>query len=479
MYCSLKNNSKIVNGIKWSVIDRFSIRIINFIVGIILARMLLPSDYGLIAMLAICISISQAVVDGGFLQALIQKDKIDEKDMSSVFYFTLFISIIIYFLLSYISENIAQYYDEIILIDLLNIIGINFILISLVIVPTAKLHRELNFTLLAKVSVLSSIISGITAIYYAYNEYGVWSLVIQMLLKSGISLVLIYIFIDWKPKLQFSIKHIYRLFSYGSKLMAAGLLNAVYDNIYLFIIGKFYGSEQLGLYARANQFQQLPSESFTVMVQRVSFPVMCKVQNSKLALKRNFRNTIRLMSFIIFPSLIALIVIAKPLVLVLLTEKWAGAIIYIQLLSISGLLYPIFSVNLNILKAKGFSGLFLKLEIFKKLLITVVLVLTYSYGIEVIIMGQIIVSIISFFINAKYTYRFIGYSIFSQIKDIFHNLTLSIIVGIIVYSLSYIINNQLLLLLLSIIFYPIIYYIFALVFKYKELKYLKYLLKIF
>ncbi len=178
VYCSLKNNSKIVNGIKWSVIDRFSIRIINFIVGIILARMLLPSDYGLIAMLAICISISQAVVDGGFLQALIQKDKIDEKDMSSVFYFTLLISIIIYFLLSYISENIAQYYDEIILIDLLNIIGINFILISLVIVPTAKLHRELNFTLLAKVSVLSSIISGITAIYYAYNEYGVWSLVI-------------------------------------------------------------------------------------------------------------------------------------------------------------------------------------------------------------------------------------------------------------------------------------------------------------
>jgi teichuronic acid exporter len=460
---------KTLNGFLWSMIERFSIQIVQFMLGVFLARLLLPSDYGLIGMLAIFISISNALIDSGFSQALIQKKNTDDKDYNTVFYFNIAASLCVYFVLFLISGPIGVFYEEPLLEKLIKILGLNIIFSSFSIVQLAILTKELNFKTQSKASLLSSIVSGLIAIYFAYSGWGVWALVIQVLLKSSIYTFLLFVFTKWKPVLLFSKKSFLSLFSFGSKLLFSGLLNAVFNNIYLLIIGKIYSIKDLGYYTRANQFQQLPSETLTVILQRVTFPVLSKIQDEDEKLASYCRRFIKLAAFINFPVMFGLIVIAEPLIIFLLSEKWVEAAPFLQLLCFVGVLYPIHAINLNLLKVKGRSDLFLKLEIYKKILIIFSIVLTIPFGIKALIIGQIITSVLSLYLNTYYTKRIINYGFFSQSRDLLLYLTTSAVTAIIIYFSIIYINGIGMKLITAFFVGMAAYFLISLLFKVNEL----------
>ena len=465
---TLKN--KTLNGLLWSTIERFSVQGVQFLLGIILARILFPSDYGLIGMIAIFMSISQSLIDSGFSQALIQKKNTTEKDYNTVFYFNILTAILIYGILFFLAKPIAVFYAEPILENLTKVIGLNIIFSSFSIVQIAKLSKSLNFKLQTKATLTSVIISGSIGIYLAYMDWGVWALVTQGILKSSINTLLLFILTRWRPKLIFSKKSFNSLFSFGSKLLFSGLLNAVFNNIYLIVIGKFYNVKELGYYTRANQFQQLPSETITVILQRVTFPVLSSIQDQKKKLEHYYKKFIRFSAFIIFPLMIGLAVTASPLIIVVLTDKWINAAPFLQLLCFVGVLYPIHAINLNVLKVKGRSDLFLKLEIYKKLLIAITVLITFSFGVKALIIGQIVCSIISLYLNTYYSKKLIDYSFFNQIKDLIPVLLVSLLMGFTVFASIYFITSNMLKLLTALFVGPLSYYILTFVFKFEEVK---------
>jgi O-antigen/teichoic acid export membrane protein len=468
---SLKKHT--INGLLWSIIERFSIQVVQFVLGIILARLLLPSDYGLIGMLAVFMSISQALIDSGFSQALIQKKNADEKDYNTVFYFNIASSVCVYLILFLLSEPIALFYEEPLLENLIKILGLNIIFSSFSIVQLAILTKELNFKTQSKASLTSVIISGVIAVYFAYTGWGVWALVIQVLLKSSVNTLLLFVFTKWKPILLFSKKSFHSLFSFGSKLLFSGLLNAVFNNIYLIIIGKYYTIKELGYYTRANQFQQLPSETLTVILQRVTFPVLSSIQDENEKLSSYYKKFIKLAAFINFPLMTILIVVAEPLIELLLTDKWIEAAPLLQMLCFVGVLYPIHAINLNLLKVKGRSDLFLKLEIYKKILIIISIILTIPFGIKFLIIGQIVCSFISLYLNTYYTKKLIDYGFFTQLKDLFIYFIISIIMGVVMYaSMIYIPSNGLKLMVASIVG-VLLYFLLGFLLKLNEIEEIK------
>lgn len=465
-----KLRSKTIQALFWSSIERFSVQGVQFIIGIVLARILMPSDYGLIGMIAIFMSISQTLIDSGFSQALIQKLDTDEKDYNTVFYFNFLMAIMVYAILFFLAEPISLFYNNPILEKITKIIGLNVIFSSLSIVQIAKLSKELKFKLQTKASLTSVIISGVVGVYLAYVGWGVWALVVQVLLKSAINTFLLFVFTRWVPQLIFSKNSFKVLFSFGSKLLFSGLLNAVFNNIYLIVIGKIYNAKELGFYTRANQFQQLPSETITVIIQRVSFPVLSSIQNQHTKLEHYYKKIIRYTAFIIFPLMIGLAVISAPLVSVVLTDKWNKAAPFLQLLCFIGMMYPIHAINLNILKVKGRSDLFLRLEIYKKILIIITIVITFSFGVKIMIIGQLVCSLVSLYLNTYYTKKLINYSFFSQLKDLFPVLLSALVMGIIVFSSIYYIQSNIIKLITALFLGPTFYYLIGLIFKFEEIQ---------
>lgn len=460
---------KTLNGLLWSSIERFSIQGIQFVLGITIARFLLPSDYGLIGMIAIFMSISQALIDSGFSQALIQKKEVTEKDYSTIFYFNIITAIGIYAILYSLAQPIAIYYNEPTLLKLIRVIGLSIIFNSFSIVQLAKLSKNIDFKTQSKASLSAVIFSGSIALYLASNGFGVWALAIQQILRSSTNTILLFIFTKWKPQLIFSKKSFNSLFPFGSKLLLSGLLNAVFNNLYLIVIGKVYNKDLLGLYTRANQFQLLPSETITIVLQRVTFPILSSIQDEQEKLTRLYKKFICFAGFIIFPIMIGIAVIAKPLIIILLKTKWIGVVEYLQLIVFVGVLYPIHAINLNILKVKGRSDLFLRLEIIKKALILLTLLITYSYGIKIMIIGQIITSIIALYINTHYSKKMIDYGFINQIKDLFPFFITAVIMGIIIhFSIKFIDYNILKLITASIIG-PISYYSLSKLLKFEEI----------
>lgn len=424
-------------------------------------------------MMSIFLSISQSLVDSGFSQALIQKKNPTEQDYSTVFYFNIIIAILVYSIIFISAKKIALFYSEPKLELIAKIIGINLIFSSFSIVQVAKLSKTLNFKLQTTVSLISVVISGAYGIYLAYKGYGVWALVAQGLVKNGLNSILLFVFSEWKPRLIFSIKSLLSLFSYGSKLLFSGLLNAIFNNIYFVIIGKFYSVRDLGYYTRANQLQLLPSETMTVVLQRVTFPVLCTVKDDKASLEILYRRFIRMSAFVIFPVMTGLAVTASPLIDVILTSKWTEAVPFLQLLCFVGGLYPIHALNLNVLKVIGRSDLFFKLEIYKKALITFALLITLPFGLKALIYGQIVCSLISLYINTIYSKRYIDYSFYSQLIDLLPALLISLIMAALLWiSLSFL-ESSVWKLTFSLIMGPLIYVSLALFFNVNDIKIIK------
>lgn len=434
-----------------------------------MARILTPEDYGLVGMLAIFIAVSQSLIDSGFSQALIRKQDRSEIDNSTVFYFNVAVGIILYAILFLSAPLIASFYNEPLLTPITRAIGLSLVFNSLTVVQRALLTVKLDFKTQAQASLSGAIVSGIIGIYMAYAGYGVWSIVWQQLSNLAIITLLLWILSHWKPIWSYSWKSFKELFGFGSKLLASGLLDTIYRNMYLIVIGKVFKASELGFYTRAHQFTDFASSNITGIFQRVTYPVLCTIQNDDVRLSDVYRRLLKTSAFIIFPLMMGLAAVAKPMVISFLTEKWLFCATLIQILCLSQMWYPVHAINLNLLQVKGRSDLFLRLEIIKKILGVVILCVTLPFGLIVMCWGMLASSIISLIINTYYTGKLIHLGFFKQMKDLLPILLLSLATGSVVYlTVTFIPMNSWVALSIGMAEGILIYTIFARLFKFSE-----------
>lgn len=420
---------KTVKGVIWSAVERFSTQGVQFLFGIILARMLTPADYGTIAMLTIFLAISQTFIDSGFGNALIRKLDRTEKDKATVFFFNLFMAIACYTILFIAAPFIADFYSIPLLKDILRILGLNLIIQSCNMIQRTTLTIDIDFKKQAKVSLAAAIGAGSVGIYFAYNGWGVWSLVIQALTASTIQLILFLALVRWIPRHFFNKESFHSMFGFGSKLLISGLIDTVYKNIYSLVIGKFYSPAALGEYARANHLAEFPSSNVTGILQRVTYPVLSKLQNDPDKLRSAYLKFLNITTFLIFPLMVGLAALAKPLILQLLTAKWTGAIILLQIICFPMMWYPVHAINLNLLQVLGRSDLFLKLEIIKKTINTVILLATLPFGVEAMCWGFWISAVSSVIINTYYSGVLLDAGLSKQLKFYIPTILNSLVMG--------------------------------------------------
>lgn len=460
---------KTVNGTLWSSLERFSVQGIQFVVMIIMARILTPDDYGLVGMLTIFIAVSQSLIDSGFSQALIRKQDRTETDNSTVFYFNIAVGIVLYAILYICAPLIARFYQEPILTPLARVIGLGLVFNSLAVVQRALLTLTLDFKTQAKASLIGAIVSGLIGITMAYTGYGVWAIVTQQLVNFGIVTILLWLFSKWKPILAYSWASFRELFSFGSKLLASGLIETIYRNIYLIVIGKVFKAADLGYYTRAHQFSDFASSNITGIFQRVSYPVLCTIQNDDARLAVAYRRILCTSAFVIFPLLMGLAAVARPLIITFLTEKWLFSATLLVPLCFSAMWYPIHAINLNLLQVKGRSDLFLRLEIVKKFVGVSILCATIPMGLLAMCWGALLSSIICLVINTHFTGKLIHLGFFKQMKDLFPTLLLSIGMGMIVYlTVTYLDFEPWVLLVLGVLEGAVIYITSAKILRFKE-----------
>ncbi len=431
-----------VRGAAWGFIEAIGLRGVQFVINIILARLLAPEQFGLIGMLMIFIALSWTLMDSGFGAALIQKQSITEEDKNSIFYFNIFVGIVITVLLCLIAPWVAAFFKQPVLTSLLRVLSLVIVINSLGMVQGNLLIKEIDFKTQTKISLAASLCSGIIGVTFAYYGFGVWSLAIQQLSNAVFRVVLLWILNSWRPALIFSMSSLREMFSYGSKLLVSGLLNVVFEHIYVIIIGRIFSPLTLGLYTRAKSLKTMPSWTLCAMVGRVTFPVFSKIQDDRERVKRAMRKSLTTMVLINFPVMIGLAVVAYPFVFVVLTSKWKACVPYLEVLCLGGLMLPLIFINLNVLRALGRSDLVLKIEALSKILIIINIVLTWRWGVMAMIWGQVAVSILSYGLNVYYNKIIIGYSMKEQIKDIYPYLINALLMGLAVCGVIYLpINN--------------------------------------
>jgi len=448
----LSLKQKTISGLTWSFIDNITGQGISFIIGIILARLLNPKEFGLIGMMAIFIAVSQLLLDSGLGQSLIRKQNCTQEDYSTVFYFNFAVGCLSYILLFACADLISIFFHEPILKNLIKVFGLVIIINSFTMIQSTTLAKRLDFKLQTKISIIASLMSGLLGIYLAYTGFGVWSLVALMLLKCMINSCLLWSWNRWKPVGVFSKKSFKELFPFGSKLLLSGLIDTLYRNLYYVLIGKYFSATELGYYTRAEQFQSLPSSNLQGIIGRVSYPILSTIQDDIPRLRETYKKMIKSTMLVTFVLMMGMAAIAKSMILTLIGEKWEPCIIYLQMLCFVEMFYPLHALNLNMLQIQGRSDLFLRLEIIKKSLGFPIIFLAVIWGIKVMILCMIFLSLIAYYLNSYWSGRLIGYSSTEQIKDIFPSFLLASIMSIIVFlEGSFIHLNSLPLLIIQII----------------------------
>lgn len=440
---------KTLSGLLWTFFETFAIQGFGFIQGIVLARLLMPSDYGLIAMTGVFFAVSYALVDTGFTSALIRKKERTDIDYSTVYVTNVVLSFVLCLVLCLCAPFIAEFYNE---PQLFPIVCANAVLLfvgSFIAVQGARLSIQLDFKTKSKISVISTVSTGIISIIFALLGFGVWSLILPNFFAVLIKGILYYFYQHWFPGFRFSWQSYKEFFSYGSKLMASSLLNAVYGNVYSLVIGKFYSASSLGYYTKGHGYATLPSATLSGVLNKVTFPVLSKVQDDDARLENAYRKMIRVSAYVVFPIMILLVVLARPLVLILLTDKWENCVIYLQVLCFAMMWNPIHSLNLNLLFVKGRSELFLRLEIVKKIIGATILCVTIPFGLVAMCCGQVVSSLIFLFVNTYYTGKLIHVGFVQQMKDLLPTMMYTAIMGLFVWLLSSVVEIQLVQLLVG------------------------------
>jgi len=429
---------KAIKGVSWSFIDNIANSGITFLVGIVLARLLTPQEFGILGMIAVFIAVSNSIVDSGFSSALIRKADIKNIDYNTVFYFNMVLGIVLYILLYFAAPFISNFFNEPILVSITRVMGLILIINSFGIVQRTLLVKEVDFKTQTKISLIASITSGIVGIGMAVAGYGIWSLVAQQVVRQLLNSIFLWVFNTWRPVLEFSTQSFKELFGFGSKLLVSGLIDTLYSNIYYVVIGKFFSANELGLYTRAKQFSLFISGNLTSIVQKVSYPLLCTIQNesNNELLKETYQRIIKATMLVTFSCMLGLAAVAKPLIILLIGEKWLPSVIFLQILCFAAMLYPLHAINLNMLMVKGRSDLFLKLEIIKKIIGIVPIVIGIFYGIEIMLLGSVLISFIAYFLNSYYTAKMINYSTLTQIRDVLPAFLVALIVAFAMWSIT-------------------------------------------
>ena len=465
-------------GLLWSALERFSVQGIQFILSFVIARQLLPSDYGLIAMLAIFMALAQIFVDSGFSNALIQKQNRSQTDYSTVFYFNVGIGILMYILLLLIAPYIATFYQQPLLKAIIKWLGLNLIINSLSSVHRTILTIELDFKRQAFISLVAVLISGLTAVYMALHGYGVWTLVVQTLMMNGINTLLLWITTPWYPVRIFSRNSFKDLFSFGSKILLGGVLHTIYVNLYSLVIGKVFPVRELGLYNRASSLSQFPSTNITGILVRVSYPVLCRLQDDNNSLTEKFYQFIRLTSFFVFPLMIGLAVLSESFIRIVLTDKWIDAVPYIQILCFAYMWDPVMRMSWDLLNVKHRSDYSLKSEVVKKVTALIILALSIPFGIKVMCMGLVFYALFDLIIILQFTKKILpNVTIENHLKNLLPLFFQSTLMGIGVYLFIQIFINPWFQLFGGIVLGFILYLILSYIISREEFKYIVKLVK--
>lgn len=465
--------NKAVSGMAWTGIERLATQAIQFIIGIIIARILMPSDYGIVGMLAIFMAIAQTFLDSGFASALIQKKDRTDIDFSTVFYFNIVVSCLLYGVFYASAPWIASFYNMPILKDVTRVTTLSLIISGLTIVQQAKLTIDLRFKQLAIASIFSVLLSGSCGIFMAYNGFGVWALVFQGLISALSRTSILWVSSKWRPRLAFSTDSFKRLFSFGSKLLCSGMINTIYNNLYTLVIGKSFNAAEVGFYNRANQFATLPSTTITQMVVNVNFPILSQMQDDNERLVKTYRKLLCAPLFILTPVLIGIAAVGYPMVEVILGEKWLPCVPYLQILCVGCLFNPLTHINLNLLYVKGRSDLVLKLELIKKPIGFLILFVSIPFGIWWMCFGAALYNFIAFVFNCYYTKKILNYGFFMQMRELANIFTNGIIMGVVVTIVMIPFSDTILKLLIGIVCGIMSYTLYAIITKEQSFKDLK------
>lgn len=436
MDAELKEQAK--KGLIWSAVQRFSSQGAQFVFTIIIARQLTPEDYGVVGMLGIFLAVATVFVDGGFTNALIRKQDRTQADLSTVFYFNIVIGLLAYLVIFAIAPFVADFYDMPMLTDVLRVFGLTIIINSFCAIQMTLFNINIDFKTQTTISLISIFVSGIVALCCAFAGMTYWTLVIQALTSSIVSTSLYWVMSNWRPILVFSKQSFHEMFSFGSKLLIQGLINSIYSNIYPIIIGKLFAASTLGNYTRAQSFANFPSVAMTGIMQRVTYPVLCRMQDNEHELAYTYRKFLRLSAFVIFPMMTGLAALSTQFVILTIGEKWLFCALLLQIICFSVMWYPIHAINLNLLQVKGRSDLSLRLEIIKKIVGVAILCISAPFGIVAMCYFHILSSLFCLIINTYYTGKLINFGFIRQMRD----LSPTLIISVAMYGLILFVNQM-------------------------------------
>ena len=432
---SLKD--KTVKGVGWSAIDNLAQYAVSFVVSIVLARLLSPDDYGLLGLIAVFTAVCQALINGGFTTALIRKKDATDDDYNTVFISNLGMSLLLYAIIYLCSSAIANFFERQELVALTRVSSLGMIIGAFALVQQTRLTKRIDFKTQTKITIIASVTSGVIGIGMALLDFGVWALVAQQLSATTLRTILLWLYIKWIPQLRFSSQSFHELFGFGWKMMVSGLLDTVWKELYQVIVGKFYSPATLGQYTRAKQFSQLFSSNLTGVVQRVTFPVLSNIQDDKERMVSAYRRIIKTTMFVTAISMFFLGAISEPLLYCLIGPKWHEAATYLPLICISGSLYPLHAINLNMLQVQGRSDLFLGLEIAKKIIGLAPLAVCIFYGVMPMLYVNLVTGLICYFLNSYFPGKLLGYTSWMQLKDIAPSYGLATLIAVSVFFIKY------------------------------------------
>ncbi len=471
---NLKHKTKV--GLYWSFFNQFANNGLQFVVGIVMARLLSPEDYGITALPAVFMAIAGTLMDAGFSSAMVRKPELTEKDLSTSFYYSILVGITCYLAIFIAAPWIADFYNVPVLEPLVRVTALTFLWGPLSTPQNVILQRRLDFKTPARISVITKIVGSIVGISFAYLGYGLWALVIMGVVSSLLGLIQTWFVVRWLPKAGWSKDSFKYLWSFGNKIIATYILDQVYQNITPIVIGKYYSPAQLGQYNRAQGYADLPSKQVTGMVQGVTFPVLSKLQGDKEKLAEKYRMMIKTLSFVITPIMLGLSALAYPVVVVLVGEKWAPCVIFLQVMCFTKCLYPIHSLNVNLLMVSGRSDIYLKLEIQKKILGVIMLAVTLPISVMALVWGNLIYSILLLVVNTHYTSKLINVSLFTQLKDVMPSWLLSFAMFMCVWGYAQLVDNHYVQIGGGFVIGAIVYLVGAYLFRFKEIDEVKYML---
>ena len=465
--------NKIYSNFLWRLFERCGAQGVTFIVSLVLARLLDPDVYGTVALVTVFTTIMQAFVDSGMGNALIQKKNADDLDFSTVFYFNLAISLALYAIMFFVAPLIGRFYDKPELVTMIRVLSIIILIAGVKNIQQAYVSRNLLYKKFFFATLSGTIAAAIAGIFMAYLGFGAWALVTQMLLNALVDTVFLWFTVKWRPHKMFSFKRLKSLFSFGWKLLISALLDIIYNELAQLVIGKKYSSSDLGYYNRGKQFPSVFVSNVNVAIDSVLLPVMSKDQDSIDRIKIMTRRSVRVGIYVMSPIMIGLAVCGKPLIRLILTEKWLPAVPYLWIFCIIYLLYPVQTANLNAIKAIGRSDVYLYLEVIKKVIGVVILIISMNYGVFAVACGVMITRILYQVINAIPSKRIFNYNYLEVVKDLFPSILVSAVMGVCVYSITLLNFPDLVTLIIQIPLGAVVYILISYFFKLDSFIYIK------